>query len=76
MISQLTSRKFLLTVATVVFAVAGVLSGHLTYDQAANIIQVAVGAYLAAEGATDALSAYGAAKSGTSSTTKTGGEIG
>lgn len=74
--SNLTSRKFLLTVVAIVFAVSGVVSGHLTYDQAANIIQVAVGAYLAAEGATDAMSAYGAAKSGTSTApAKSGGEL-
>lgn len=65
MTSRFTSRKFLLALAGIVYAIAGVASGHLTYDQAAQVIQVTVGAYLAAEGITDAASAYGAAKSQT-----------
>lgn len=50
---RFTSRKFLLALAAVVFAVTGVLTGHLSYDQAADIIRNAVAAYLIAEGAVD-----------------------
>jgi len=47
------SRKFLLAVAAVVFAVLGALTGHLSYDQAADVVKLAVAAYLGAEGAAD-----------------------
>lgn len=50
---RFTSRKFLLTVATVAFAVLGFLIGQFDLEQAAVIAQTAVIAYLVAEGAVD-----------------------
>ena len=50
---RLTSRKLWLAIALVVFAVIGIVTGQLTWDQASQIIQKAVLGYIAAEGAAD-----------------------
>ncbi|MBT9174008.1 MAG: hypothetical protein DDT21_02419 [Syntrophomonadaceae bacterium] len=52
---RLTSRKFLMAVALVVYALAGVVSGQLSYEQAGAYITAAVAAFSASEGITDAM---------------------
>jgi len=60
--ARLTSRKFLLTVGVVAFAVIGVITGQLTYDAAAEAVRNAVVAYLVAEGAPDFVTRFFEAK--------------
>lgn len=56
--SRFASRKFLLVLAAVVFAAAGAFGGQLSYEQAADVVRAAVIAYLAAEGAGDAVARF------------------
>lgn len=51
--SAFTSRKFLLALGASVFAILGAATGHLTFDQAADVVKNAVLAYIAAEGTAD-----------------------
>lgn len=58
LISRLSSRKFLLTIGVVAFAALGAATGQLSFDAALELARNAVVAYLAAEGAADAVKAY------------------
>lgn len=52
-LQRLTSRKFLLAVASVLFALVQLGAGAITADQAADVIKTVVLGYLAAEGVAD-----------------------
>lgn len=56
---RLLSRKFLAAVLLVLFAVSGYATAQLSYEQAMELVKVAVVGYLAAEGAGDAAARLG-----------------
>jgi len=53
-VDRLTSRKFLLTAAGILYTLVQVGAGSITPQEALNAIQVLIGAFLAAEGVADA----------------------
>lgn len=55
---RLTSRKLLLAVVSIILAAWSYHAGSLTAEQFSQAVMVAVTAYTAAEGASDAISAW------------------
>jgi len=56
--SRLTSRKFLLAIGVIVFAVLGYATGQMSFDAAMTAARDAAFAYIASEGFGDALSRF------------------
>lgn len=60
--ARFTSRKFLLAAAAVVYVIVQTAGGALGVSDAVDAIWKIVAAYVAAEGAADTASSYGAAR--------------